>query len=229
MTAIIQTHEETLHVPNVVGVVEGSDPALKNEYIVVGAHLDHLGVRSGETYNGADDNATGSTAVMEVSEAVAMAPPKRSVIFACFTGEERGLLGSRHFVENPPVPLKQIKDNINIEMIGRWSHRPIGSKEIVAILSDIEKETLEKVLIKVNEMGFGYQLDIPERFQGGSDHVAFNSVGIPNITIAGSPPDGTHEDYHRPTDDAEKIDFAAMRKAAALIYELTMELANRID
>lgn len=228
LTLVTQTHKESLNVPNPVGMVEGSDPILKNEFVVVGAHLDHLGVRNGEVYNGADDNASGSVGVLEVAEAFAMAPPKRSLLFVLFTGEERGLLGSRHFVENSPVPVDQIVAFVNIEMIGRWSHRPMGSDQIFAIIGSSEDGTLREILTKVNGAGFDYSLDVPEKFFGGSDHSAFHNVGIPNITIAGSPPYGTHDDYHRPGDDADKIDFSAMRKAIALIYELTLELANRI-
>jgi len=228
LTLVTQTHQESLKVPNLVGVVEGSDPILKDEFVVLGAHLDHLGIRGGEVYNGADDNASGSVGVLEVAEAIAMAPPKRSLLFVLFTGEERGLLGSRHFVEHSPVPLEQIVAVVNIEMIGRWSHRPMGSDQLFAIIGDSEDGTLRETLTRVNGTGFGYQLDIPEKFLGGSDHVAFHNEGIPNITIAGSPPYGTHDDYHRPGDDADKIDISAMKKAVALIYELTLELANRI-
>ena len=205
--------------------MEGSDPVLKNEYVVVGAHLDHLGVRGGQVYNGADDNASGSVGVLEVAEAIAMAPPQRSILFVLYAGEERGLLGSRHFVANPPVPLEQIVANINIEMIGRWSHRPAGT--IFAILGTDDDGALRGALTRVNGMGFGYELEAPEQFLGGSDHVAFQNAGIPNITIAGSPPNGTHQDYHQPGDEADKIEIAAMRKATALIYQLTLELANR--
>ena len=227
LSVVIQIGQEALSVPNVVGMVEGSDPVLKNEYVVVGAHLDHLGVRSGQVYNGADDNASGSVGVLEVAEAIAQAPPQRSVLFVLYTGEERGLLGSRHFVENPPVPLEQIVANVNIEMIGRWSHRPMGSDQIFAIIGSSEDGALREALGRANDTGFGYQLDVPENFLGGSDHMAFQAVGIPNITIAGSPPSGTHEDYHGPGDEADKIEIPAMRKATALIYELTLELANR--
>ncbi len=225
LSVVIQIGQEALSVPNVVGMVEGSDPVLKNEFVVVGAHLDHLGVRSGQVYNGADDNASGSVGVLEVAEAIAQAPPRRSVLFVLYTGEERGLLGSRHFVQNPPVPLEQIVANVNIEMIGRWSHRPEGT--IFAILGTDDDGALRDALTRVNEAGFGYELEAPERFLGGSDHMAFQAVGIPNITIAGSPPSGTHEDYHGPGDEADKIEISAMRKATALIYELTLELANR--
>lgn len=225
LSVVIQIGQEALSVPNVVGMVEGSDPALKDEYVVVGAHLDHVGVRDGEIYNGADDNASGSVGVLEVAEAIAQAPPRRSVIFVLYTGEERGILGSRHFVENPPVPLERIVANVNIEMIGRWSHRP--PETIFAILGTDDDGALRDALTRVNEAGFGYDLEAPERFLGGSDHMAFQAVGIPNITIAGSPPSGTHEDYHGPGDEADKIEIPAMRKATALIYELTLELANR--
>jgi Zn-dependent M28 family amino/carboxypeptidase len=164
---------------------------------------------------------------MEIAEAVAMAPLRRSVLFVLYTGEEKGLLGARHFVGHSPVPLDRIVANVNIEMIGRWSHRPLGSGGLFSIIGSDEDGVLRRSLSEVNQGGFDYELDVPEGFIGGSDHMAFQAVDIPNITIAGSPPSGTHEDYHGPGDEAEKIEFAAMRKAAALIYALTVELANR--
>jgi len=227
MEGMIHGLQEDVASPNVIGLVEGTDPVLKNEYLVVGAHLDHIGMGDGDVRNGADDNASGSIGVMEIAEAVAMAPLKRSVLFVLYTGEEKGLLGARYFVENSPVALEQIVANINIEMIGRWSHRPLGSGGLFSIIGTDEDGALRSALTKVNEGAFDYQLDAPQEFIGGSDHAAFQGVGIPNITIAGSPPNGTHEDYHGAGDEAEKIEFPAMRKAAALIYALTVELANR--
>jgi hypothetical protein len=227
MEGMIQGLQESVSSPNVIGLVEGTDPVLKNEYLVVGAHLDHVGMGGGDVRNGADDNASGSIGVMEIAEAVAMAPLKRSVLFVLYTGEEKGLLGARHFVGHSPVPLDRIVANVNIEMIGRWSHRPLGSGGLFSIIGSDEDGVLRGSLSEVNQGGFDYELDVPEEFIGGSDHMAFQAEDIPNITIAGSPPSGTHEDYHGPGDEAEKIEFAAMRKAAALIYALTVELANR--
>ena len=227
LEGVIQGIHETVSSPNVIGLVEGRDAVLKEEYLVVGAHLDHVGISGGEVRNGAEDNASGSIGVMEIAEAVAMAPLRRSVLFVLYTGEEKGLLGARHLVENPPVAIDRIVANVNIEMIGRWSHRPLGSGGLFSIIGSDEDGVLRRTLSEVNQGGFDYELDVPEEFIGGSDHAAFQWVGIPNITIAGSPPNGTHEDYHGPGDEAEKIEFPAMRKAAALIYALTVELANR--
>ncbi|MFC1575683.1 M28 family peptidase [Gemmatimonadota bacterium] len=226
LEALVQTQLEPVRAPNVVGMVEGTDPVLKNEYIVVGAHLDHVGIRNGEVYNGADDNASGSVGVMEIAEAVALAPPKRSCIFVLYTGEERGILGSGYFVANPPVPLDRIIANINIEMIGRYDHRPLGTGGLFAIIGSSDDGGLRERVAVVNGRGFDYEWEIPEEFMGGSDHTAFHREGIPNITVAASPPYGTHPDYHQPGDEAEKIDIGAMRKAVAFIFELTLELAN---
>jgi len=221
-----QSSRQRVDVPNVAGWVEGTDPILRNEYVVVGAHLDHVGTRNGEVYNGADDNASGSVGVMEIAEAVAMDPPKRSTIFVLYTGEERGLLGSRYFVENPPVPADQMVVNVNIEMIGRYEHRPLGTGQLFAIIGTRDGEVMRRTIAEVNGTGFDYEWEIPEEFMGGSDHQAYEALGIPNITVAASPPYGTHEDYHRPGDDAEKIDVPGLRKATAFIYALTIHLAN---
>jgi Zn-dependent M28 family amino/carboxypeptidase len=225
--ARVESVSQDMSAPNVVGLVEGSDPQLKHEYVVVGAHLDHVGTREGQVYNGADDNASGSVGVLEIAEAMAMAPPKRSLIFVLFSGEEMGLLGSSFFVDNPPVPVERIKAMVNLEMIGRWSHRPKGAGQLFAILGTPGGDAMREAVHAANRQEFEYELEIPDRFMGGSDHIAFERAGIPNITFAGSPPYGTHEDYHQPGDDAEKIEIPAMRKAVAYIYEVVLELANR--
>ncbi len=227
LSFVTEASYEGIQVPNVVGWVEGTDPALREEYVVVGAHLDHLGVRDGVVYNGADDNASGSVGVLEIAEAMAMDPPARSTIFVLYTGEERGLLGSQYFVENPPVPLDRIVANVNIEMIGRFDHRPLGTGGLFAIIGTPRGDAMRRLVAEVNRNGFDYEWEIPDEFMGGSDHMAYEQAGIANVTVAGSPPYGTHEDYHRPGDDPEKIDIAGMRKAAAFIYELTVALANQ--
>lgn len=227
LSFVAEASYEGIQVPNVVGWVEGTDPVLKDEYVVVGAHLDHLGVRDGVVYNGADDNASGSVGVLEIAEAMAMDPPKRSTLFVLYTGEERGLLGSRYFVENPPVPLDRILANVNIEMIGRYEHRPLGTGQLFAIIGTPNGAGMRQLVAEVNTHGFDYEWEIPDEFMGGSDHMAYEQAGIANVTVAASPPYGTHEDYHRPGDDPEKIDIPGMRKAAAFIYELTFALANQ--
>jgi Zn-dependent M28 family amino/carboxypeptidase len=227
LNAVVEVVEEEARAPNVVGFVEGTDPVLKDEVVVVGAHLDHLGVRDGQVYNGADDNASGSIGVLEIAEAIALSPPRRSTVFVLFAGEERGLLGSGYFVEALPFPAERVAAMVNIEMIGRYDHRPLGAGQLFAIVGNSDDGLLRSTLMEVNHQGFDYDWEIPDQFMGGSDHMAFHRAGIPNITVAASPPYGTHEDYHRPGDDAEKIDIPAMRKAVAFIYSLTWALANR--
>jgi Zn-dependent M28 family amino/carboxypeptidase len=148
-------------------------------------------------------------------------------LFVLFTGEEMGGLGSRHFVQNPPVPLESVRAMVNLEMIGRFGHRPLGTDHMFAIVGTPEGSVLRETVHRINGDGFEYEWEIPDEFMGGSDHTAFERAGIPNITIAGSPPYGTHEDYHRPGDDPDRIEFGAMRKATVFIYQLMLDLANR--
>jgi len=210
---------------NVVAMVEGSDPKLKNHFITIGAHLDHVPPKNGQICNGADDNASGSVGVLEVAEAVAMSSPRRSVIFILYTAEELGLHGSRHFVHNFPFPLDRIKVNINLDMIGRTSdrvketrsHNVVGSHEIHSEFKDL--------ISVVNKRTNSWPLEFKKLtdFPGGSDHLSFLDKGIPAVFFFS----GHHQDLHRPTDDPEKIEYDKMQKISQLVYELTMELANK--
>ena len=212
---------------NVVGMVEGSDPILKDEIITVGAHLDHVQARGGQICNGADDNASGSIGVMEIAEAVAMDPPRRSVVFILYTAEEMGLWGSKHFVFNCPVPIEKVKVNINLDMIGRTckqlkenrAHYVVGADaiwpEFKDIIADVNKRTVDWPLVFKSK----------DQFRGGSDHVSFEQKGIPAVFFFS----GEHEDLHRPTDDPEKIEFDKLQKISQLVYEIVMELGDRED
>jgi hypothetical protein len=216
--------------PNVVGLLPGTDPALKEEYIVVTAHLDHLGVRSGNVFNGADDNASGSAAVLEVAEAMAMDPGRRSVLFVLLTGEEMGLLGAFAFAGNPPVPTDQMVLNINLDMVGRNS--PSFPDALLALGSEQGRAGLLEMIREVNGE-VGAPLDL--RLNGGddahgylerSDQFAFMQKGIPAILITRG---FTGGDYHRPTDDPETINYQKVLRAARSTLALVQEAANRED
>ncbi len=209
---------------NVVGMVRGTDPVLKDEYIVVGAHLDHVKAVNGQICNGADDNASGSAGVMEIAEAVAMSPCRRSVVFVTFTAEEMGLLGSRYFVSSGAFPKEQLKFNINLDMIGRSDpaneesrgHYLITSKKYInklkSFITDIDKGITDFPLIYFDDH------DSP----GGSDHKSFISEGIPGFFFFS----GAHKDLHMPGDDPDKIDYPKAESISRLAYMMTVRLAN---
>ena len=209
---------------NAVGMVEGTDPKLKDEYITVGAHLDHVGPRSGEICNGADDNASGSAGVLEVAEAVAMNPPKRSVVFVLYTAEERGLHGSRQFLDEWPFPKENILVNINLDMIGRTDKDNEKTRAHYAVGWERIPSNLKEIIESVNEKTVQWPLVFKKgnEIRGGSDHMAFQERGIPAFFFFS----GMHEDLHKPTDDADKIEYDKMQKISQLVYELTMALAN---
>lgn len=225
---IPQTVEE-LSAPNTIGVVEGSDPVLKNEYLVFTAHMDHVGIEGGQPdsiYNGADDDASGTTGVIELAEAFSQpgARPKRSVIFMTVSGEEKGLWGSEYYAEHPTVPIGQIVANINLDMIGRnWKDTivAIGKEH-----SDLG-ETLERVNQQHPELHMTAIDDIwpEERFYFRSDHYNFARKGIPILFFF----NGVHEDYHQVTDSPEKIDAEKEARVVKLLFYLGEEIANAAE
>jgi len=241
---IVSKHNQ-LSTQNVIGVFEGSDPVLKDEYVAVGAHYDHVGIGppvNGDTiYNGADDDGSGTTAVLAMAEALAKAPtkPKRSIIFIWHAGEEKGLWGSRYFVENPTIPLNKIITQLNIDMIGRSKQagdtKPrnkelTGPNEIYVIGSKMMSTDLGALSEAVNKdylnLSFNYRYDDPNdpnRFFFRSDHFNYARKGIPIIFYF----DGEHEDYHRPGDSADKIDYEKMQKVTRTVYMTLWELASR--
>jgi hypothetical protein len=215
-------------VPNIVGMLEGSDPVLKNTYVVYSAHIDHVGVgepdATGDSiYNGADDDASGTTAVLEIAQAFASMPtrPKRSIIFLLVSGEEKGLYGSAHFVEHPPVPLKQIVADINIDMIGRNA-----SDSTVAIGMDYT--SLGPIMQSVNKAHPELKLTVApdlwpsENLFVRSDHFNFAKMQVPAIFFTS----GLHADYHKPSDEPETIDNDKLARTAKLLFFLGNELAS---
>ena len=219
---------EELASDNVVGMIRGSDPVLRDEYIVVSAHLDHLGQREGEVFNGADDNASGCAAIIDAAEALGMAPPRRSVIFALFTGEEGGAFGSRQFVARPPVPLEKIVLNINADMVGRNS-QPFP-EALLAISSAESRDRLSDMIVNANDTIAGAPVDIARSnsapwtdFLYGSDQFCFIMRGIPAILVTRG---FMQPDYHRASDDAGTVNYKKVWHAARLIYALTVVAAN---
>jgi len=216
--------------PNVAAIVRGTDPVLRDEYIVFSAHMDHVGINpsagADSIFNGADDDASGTAGVLELAEAFSDpgARPKRSMIFLTVSGEERGLWGSEHFAQNAPVPMGQIVANINMDMIGRnW-------RDTIAVIGR-EHSDLGKTLARVNaghpELGMTAIDDIwpQENFYFRSDHYNFAKRGVPVLFFF----NGTHEDYHRPGDSPEKLDAEKEARLLRLIYYLGLEIGNAAE
>jgi hypothetical protein len=209
---------------NVIGMVQGSDPILTDELIVIGGHLDHVPPLGGQVCNGADDNASGCAGVLEVAEAVAVSSPKRSVIFCLWTGEEplRGdsCMGSKYFIDNPPVPIEHIKVYVNLDMIGRTRPENKGDRaHIVGSKEDIIPAV--RALVKpLNEKKVRWPLVYEEILS--SDHRNFLDVDIPAFMFSS----GHHEDLHTPDDDPEKIDYEKMEQLSRLVYWITIEMAD---
>lgn len=226
----INVVRETVDVPNVIGWYPGSDPELRHEHVGLGAHLDHLGMRGEEMYPGADDNGSGSTALLQIAKAIHTNPvkPKRSIFLIVFCGEELGLLGSRHYVDNATRPLKDMVCMLNIDMIGRNEEKPgqeteaenidtihlVGSKRISMDLHDLTLEANKHI-------GFTFEYD-EEGVYTRSDHANFAKKGIPITFIFG----GFHPDYHRPSDTVEKINFDKLVSGARLNYLCAMMAAE---
>ncbi len=228
--------KKTLRGVNVMGYIEGSDPKLKDELVVVSAHYDHLGKRGNDIYNGADDNGSGTSTVIEIARALNEAKkqgkgPRRSVLVLLVTGEEKGLLGSKYYSERPIFPLENTIANVNVDMVGRvdkkYKDNPdyiyvIGSDRLSTELHEIN----ERVNKKYTQLTLDYTYnedDDPNRYYYRSDHYNFAEKGIPAIFYF----NGTHNDYHRTSDTVDKINFEKMAKIAHLVFHTTWELANR--
>jgi len=208
---------------NAVGLITGEDPFLKNEYIIVTAHLDHMGIVNGKVMNGANDDASGSVAVLEIAEALAKSKHLRSIICVLCAGEEEGLLGSYYFTEKPLVQLEKIVADINIDMIG-CSNTDV--KGIAPIGADRVSSSLREAITKTSESMSDIAVNWPYadtcRFINSSDHYPFYLKRIPSVFFFS----GGNSDTHSPTDDAEKIDYDFFRKASTFIYEVIKDLAN---
>jgi hypothetical protein len=222
---------------NVLGFIEGTDPARKNEVVVVSAHYDHLGKRGDDIFNGADDNGSGTSAVISIAGAFEEAKrqgigPRRSVLCLLVTGEEKGLLGSEYYSEFPVFPLKNTVADVNIDMIGRMDNKHSDPMYTYVIGSDRLSSELHEINEEVNskythlDLDYTYNaLNDPNRFYYRSDHYNFAKHGIPAIFYFS----GVHEDYHRPSDTVDKIMFDKAAVIAKLAFHTAWELANRDD
>jgi len=232
---------------NVLGIIEGSDPALKDEYFVVGAHYDHLGGWDGYTYNGADDNGSGSVGVLNIAKAIAASPvkPKRSVVFALWTGEEKGLLGSRYYAQNPIFPIAKTVGYLNYDMISR----PYDTETLARTLRQYSVPGAEEIVKKIRapwfvsvnltegtpfadiarEMNQYIGLDLAFRFNplgaggGGSDHSSFAAVKVPYVYYMAA----MTADYHQPSDSVEKVSGELIAKISQHGFLTVYAFADR--
>jgi Zn-dependent M28 family amino/carboxypeptidase len=217
--------------PNAVGIVEGSDPVLRDQYVVFSAHMDHIGIgppdQAGDSiFNGADDDASGTSAVLEVAEAMASldVAPRRSTVFLIVSGEEKGLWGSEWYAAHPSVPLDATVADLNADMVGRnWTDTivAIGKEH-----SDLGA-TLERVASEHPELNMTPIDDLwpEERFYFRSDHFNFARNGVPILFFF----NGTHDDYHGRDDEPDRIDAEKAARIARLLYWLGTEVANADD
>lgn len=220
---------------NVVAIIEGSSKP--EEYIVISSHLDHEGIKNGKIYNGADDDGSGTVALLEIAEAFQAAAaagngPARSIIFLHVSGEEKGLLGSRYYTDNPLYPLANTVANLNIDMVGRTDpKRESDNRNYVYLIGTDRLSTeLHEISEAANAASVNMELDYtynaaddPNRFYFRSDHYNFAKNNIPVIFYF----NGTHADYHKPTDTVEKIEYDLLAQRAQLVFYTAWELANR--
>jgi Zn-dependent M28 family amino/carboxypeptidase len=216
----------SLTAANTVGIVEGSDSTLKNEYLVYSAHMDHIGITPGRAdsiNNGADDDASGTAGVIELAEAFSRpgARPRRSVIFLTVSGEEKGLWGSNIFTTHPPVPIKQIVADINIDMIGRnWPDTIVAiGKEHSDLGATLDRVNAAHPELRMTAIDDRWP---EERFYFRSDHYNFARRGVPILFFF----NGVHEDYHEVTDSPEKINSEKEARILKLLFYLGNEIGN---
>lgn len=227
------------HLPdseNVWAFIEGSEKP--DEILVISAHYDHVGIKKGQIYNGADDDGSGTVALLEIAQAFEAAKkdghgPKRSILFLHMTGEEHGLHGSRYYSEHPLFPLKNTITDINIDMIGRRDTLHADTNNYVYVIGSGRLSTdLYNITEQANKdyvnLALDYKYDDlndPEKFYYRSDHYNFAKNGIPAVFFF----NGVHADYHRPTDKPDKIEYDALEKRARLAFATAWELANRAE
>jgi hypothetical protein len=231
-TDIIRTRK---NVRNVVGALEGSDPTLRNEWVVVGAHYDHLGLgdqsslapsQIGQVHHGADDNASGTAGVMELARLAANDEHEwaRSALFIAFAAEEIGLLGSSHFADNPTVPLEAVNAMINMDMIGRITNDRlfVGGVGTSPGFQEMLEAANEATGLEPNQTAVGLDLDFSDSGYGASDHTPFNIKKIPVLFFFS----GLHTDYHKPSDTYDKINTDGALKALSLVHGVMDGMAN---
>jgi hypothetical protein len=210
---------------NVLGLLEGSDPVLRSEYVLVSAHYDHVGYGTrknsrgpiGYVHNGADDNASGVSGLLEVAQAFqTFGPPRRSLVFALWDGEEKGMLGSKHWAAHPTVPTEQIVLGVNLDMIGRLRDQRLnvfGTRSAVGL----------RRLVCLNNQLTDLVLEFTWELKANSDHYALFTRDVPVLMLH----TGLHDDYHRPSDDADKINHDGASQVTRLLFSVLAELADR--
>jgi hypothetical protein len=210
---------------NVVAFAEGSDPALRNEFVAISSHHDHNPAREGRVYPGADDNASGVVGMFEIAEALMVERPKRSVVFVWNTAEEKGLVGSYYFVQHCPVPVEKISANLNLDMISRND-----TNHLYLIGSNKVSSELDASIQAMNAKAIGLKLDYkyedpahPDSFFFRSDQYPYIRYGIPGVWFFC----GTTEDYHMEGDIEAKADYAKMEKVSKLVYLVAMDIGNK--
>jgi Zn-dependent M28 family amino/carboxypeptidase len=232
----VESSNNEVNSENVAAILKGSEKP--EEYIIISSHLDHIGVNAnGEINNGADDDGSGTVAMLEIAQAFKKAAdagngPKRSIVFLHVTGEEKGLLGSQYYTDNDPIlPLANTVANLNIDMIGRIDPKREGDRNYIYLIgSDKLSTDLHELSEKVNSKFMNIELDYtyndendPNRFYYRSDHYNFAKNNIPIIFYF----NGTHDDYHRPSDTPDKINYDLLKNRSQLIFHTAWEVANR--
>jgi Zn-dependent M28 family amino/carboxypeptidase len=238
LTAKISVGRAQVMGHNVVGILRGSDASRSGSYVALGAHLDHIGVqppvRGDSIANGADDDGSGSMALVAIARSLASAPerPRRSILFVWHTGEEAGMLGSEWFVTHPTVPLDSIVAQLNADMIGRNSPdsimivgpraAPNGQGRVMGVLVDSVNASLARPFAINREWDAP---DHPEQIYFRSDHYSYAKRGIPIVFFT----TGLHEDYHQVSDEVSKIDFEKLARVSDLLMRTAVAVANRND
>lgn len=210
---------------NVLGLLEGSDPKLKDQVVVLAAHYDHVGYGNrrnsmgpiGFIHNGADDNASGDAAVLEIIEAFTLlhTPPKRSLLIAFWDAEEKGLLGSKHWTAHPTIPLDRVVFAVDIDMVGRLRQnqlKVVGTRTAYGLRTLLSRQNVET----------GLNLEMTWLLKGNGDHYSFFERGIPSLMFS----TGEHEDYHRPSDKPEKLLWDGMQQVSRFVFQVTYELTE---
>ncbi len=224
---------------NVVAIVEGRDPVLKNECIVLSAHYDHLGMNAeGEVFNGADDNGTGTVALLEIAQAfqAMKKKPRRSVVFVWVTAEEKGLFGSNFYSQFPIIPLEKTVANVNLDMVGRSAEtepvltddkeKKLAGPDGLYVITGNQSSELAKISNDVSEkMGLVLDDSLSKEFLTRSDYYHFYKNGVPVLGLS----TGLHEDYHKTTDELDKIDYAKMKRVTQYAFSVAHEVANQKD
>lgn len=234
------TTKKTLYTKNVAALIEGNDPVLKDDIVVLSAHYDHVGIGTPDStgdaiYNGADDDGSGTVGVLHAAQAMLAAKkagsgPKRSVLFLHVTGEEKGLLGSRYYSDHPLFPIENTIADINVDMIGRLDEEHLDDPNYVYVIGgEIISSGLDSLLQKANKESTNLDLskryndlNDPNQFYRRSDHWNFGRLGVPFVFFF----NGVHPDYHRPSDEVEKINFEALTNRTKLLFVFTSYVAN---